>query len=182
METEGVMLWHGTRGTDPRAVAMSMTGLDTRMSRSHVYGRAIYLTDNPLMAIHYAHLETTTGEDVANHPANCVPDCSHRWHVKTLSLLLCKVLPGNVYDADVNPAAHVWDTGARLPPEGYDSAVGTAHAPCKCKWATWAIYENARVYSAYIVTVQVATPCHPSARCGCPVALHAADKSFPLLK
>ena len=44
------LLWHGTRGSDPRDIAMQPNGLDLRVSVRDklLYGRALYFADTPL--------------------------------------------------------------------------------------------------------------------------------------
>jgi hypothetical protein len=86
-----------------------------------------------------------------------------------VTLLLCKVLVGA--SSDIGDAQR---PDLAREPDGFDSVTGTATACGGTRM--WAVYSKDRAYTAYSVTVQLATPCHTGAHCG---SLHAPVGDAP---
>jgi hypothetical protein len=82
-----------------------------------------------------------------------------------IELLLCQVLIGMAHDMgelDALDKAHSARV-ARKPLAAADSMTGTSTMLGGTRM--WAVYDSSQVYPAYIVRIQVASPCHPSAKC-----------------
>lgn len=172
------LLWHGTRGSDPRDIAMQPNGLDLRVSVRDklLYGRALYFADTPLYSCHFGHVveeedSGTSGSEVAlegggvgeEGGGDTAPTGSkgcakasggrcRRMQRSTVQMLLCRTQLGRVCDMGtaVNPAL----TRA---PQGFDSVSGRTDAAGGTRM--WALYSNAHCYTAYVVTLSLCVPC-----------------------
>ncbi len=100
---------------------------------------------------------TTCLSPFPRHPPSCLQ----------LEVLLCRALVGRAEDVGDKPCSHL-----AMPNPGYDSVTGTSTLCGGTRM--WAVYNNAQVYTAYIVRLQLATPCHPSTNC---LAVHQCGPS-----
>jgi len=133
-DTVEKMLFHGSRGTDPRDIYNGEDGFDMRFSASGMWGQGVYFAENASYSNGYVHICQEMGQTVRK-------------------FFLASVLVGDPFDCPSNAAL-------RMPPE---KAQASSHLlfhkvryDC-CSGFTggskiFIIYMNGRAYPKYLIT------------------------------
>jgi hypothetical protein len=154
-DTEGAprtrMLWHGSRHVHPMRIALDPRGVDPELSRGGAMGTASYFSDNPLQSLGFGHVSDAT--------IQVSPKDGSRTHCATVSVLVCNVFVGNTLQLE--PGSKSQDMTRA--PDGYDSLRQTYSVLPDTN--AYAVFAHSQACVAYVVTVQLLTPCFVDKSC-----------------
>jgi len=136
------LLFHGTRRTNPRRIALSSPGFMIEYSADGLYGKGLYFAERPCYSDKYSHYTSEKG-------------------TKLYHMLVCSVICGRSkhMGCDIDRSMN----RCRLPPEEYDSVCAGPHCPRvqgngPDASVMFVVYQPQQVYPEYVVTYRECTP------------------------